>query len=135
MPTINAPATELSTVQEILILSISIQQHLGVDKIAVIMDQAIYMYDKATEVAWKHKHKFKNILLMMGNFHAICNMLSVIGKLFRDAGLRDLVVESGLLAEGSIDKVLDGKQYNRGVRLHKLTYGALMRLVWSRFIE
>ena len=80
LPTINAPATELSTVQEILILSISIQQHLGVDKIAVIMDQAIY--EKATEVAWKHKHKFKNILLMMGNFHVICNMLSVIGNCF-----------------------------------------------------
>ncbi|KAG1671659.1 hypothetical protein GQR58_016336 [Nymphon striatum] len=62
-------------------------------------------------------------------------MLSIIGKLFRDAGLRDLAVESGVIAEGSIDKVLDGKQYNRGVRLHKLTYEALMRLVWKGFLE
>ena len=54
---------------------------------------------------------------------------------FCDAGLRDLAVESGMIAEGSIDKVLDGKEYNRGVRLHKLIYGALMRLVRSRFIE
>ncbi|KAG1651588.1 hypothetical protein GQR58_026913 [Nymphon striatum] len=50
-------------------------------------------------------------------------------------GLRDLAVESGVIAEGSIDKVLDGKQYNRGVRLHKLTYEALMRLVWKGFLE
>ena len=27
--------------------------------------------------------------------------------------------------------VLDGKQYNRAVRLHKLTYETLMRLAWS----
>ncbi|KAG1676877.1 Selenocysteine lyase [Nymphon striatum] len=124
LPTINAPATELSTVQELLSQSVFIQQHLSLDKIAVIMDQTAYA--KAAEVAWKHKLRFESLLLMMGNFHIICNMLSIIGKLFRDAGLRDLAVESGVIAEGSIDKVLDGKQYNRGVRLHKLTYEALM---------
>ncbi|KAG1651429.1 hypothetical protein GQR58_027101 [Nymphon striatum] len=133
LPTINAPATELSTVQELLSQSVFIQQHLSLDKIAIIMDQALYA--KAAEVAWKHKLRFDSLLLMMGNFHIICNMLSIIGKLFRDAGLRDLAVESGVIAEGSIDKVLDGKQYNRGVRLHKLTYEALMRLVWKGFLE
>ena len=97
------------------------------------MDQALYA--KATEVAWKQQIKFESIVLMMGNFHIICNLLSVIGKMFRDAGLRDLAVESGVIAEGSIEKVLDGKQYNRGVRLHKLTYEALMRLAWAGFFE
>ncbi|KAG1652132.1 Organic cation transporter protein [Nymphon striatum] len=133
LPTINAPATELSTVQELLSQSVFIQQHLSLDKIAVIMDQALYA--KAAEVAWKHTLRFESLLLMMGNFHIICNMLSIIGKLFRDAGLRDLAVESGVIAEGSIDKVPDGKQYNRGVQLHKLTYEALMRLVWKGFLE
>ena len=72
---------------------------------------------------------------MMGNFHVICNLLSIIGKLFRDAGLRDLAVEAGVIAEGSIDKVLDGKQYNRRVRIHKLVYEAFMRLIWAEFLE
>ena len=67
------------------------------------MDQALYA--KATEVIWKHKLKFETIQLMMGNFHIICNLLSIIGKMFRVAGLRDLAVESGVIAEGSIDKV------------------------------
>ena len=55
--------------------------------------------------------------------------------MFRDAGLRDLAVQSGVIAEGSIDKVLDGRQYNRGVRLHKLTYEAMMRLIWCGFLD
>jgi len=55
---------------------------------------------------------------MMGNFHIICNLLSITGKMFRDAGLRDLSVESEVIAEGSTDKVLDGKQYKRGEHLH-----------------
>ena len=133
LPTINAPATELTTVQEILSQSASIQEYIGLDKVAVVMDQALYA--KATEVAWKQQQRFEKVILMMGNFHVICNMLSIIGKLFRDAGLRDLAVESGVIAEGSIDKVLDGRQYNRGVRLHKLTYEAMMRLVWRSFLE
>ena len=69
---------------------------------------------------------------MMGNFHSIYNLLSTIGKLFGDAGHRDLAVESGVIAEGSI---IDGKQYNRAVWLHKLTYETLIRLAWSGFEE
>ena len=44
-------------------------------------------------------------------------------------------MESGVITEGSINKVLDGKQYNKTVRLHKLTYETLMRLAWSGFEE
>ena len=42
----------------------------------------------------------------MGVFHTICTMLAVIGKRFGDAGLRDLSVESGVIAGGSIAGVL-----------------------------
>ena len=59
----------------------------------------------------------------------------MMGKLFADAGLRDLAEESGVIAEGSINKVLYGKQYNRAVRLHKLTYETLMILASSGFEE
>ena len=83
----------------------------------------------------QHPEQYGTLNLMMGNFHSICNLLFTIGKLFGDAGLRDLAVQSGVIAEGSINKVLDGKQYDRAVRLHKLTYETLMRLTWSGFEE
>ena len=70
----------------------------------MVLDQALFA--KATEMS------------------TISNLMSIIGKMFGDAGLRDL-------AEGSINKVLEGKQYNRAVRLHKLTHEALMRIAWS----
>jgi len=56
-------------------------------------------------------------------------------SLFGSAGLRDLAVESGIIAEGSIEKVLLGQQYNRAVRLHKIVYEGMMRQVWSGFLE
>ena len=38
-----------------------------------------------------------------------------------------------MIAEGSVSGVMEGRKYNRVVRLHKLVYQALMRQVWSRF--
>ena len=81
------------------------------------MDQALFA--KAAEIAWKQKELFPNILLRMGTFHTICNALSILGKRFRDAGLKDICIEAGIVAEGSINGVLDGKHYNRAVRVHK----------------
>ena len=42
--------------------------------------------------------------------------MSIIGKRFQDTGLKDLAVESGVIAEGSVEGVLEGKRYNRAVR-------------------
>ena len=66
----------------------------------------------------------------MGTFHTICNALSILGKRFGEGGLKDICIEAELVAEGSINGVLDGKHYNR---VHKNIYEALMRLAWAGF--
>lgn len=76
---------------------------------------------------------FENIVLRMGTFHTICTFLSIIEKRLEDAGLKDIFVESGVLAEGSVAVVLEGRKYNRAIRVHKLMYEAFMRLSWSGF--
>ena len=75
--------------------------------------------------------KFKNIILRMGAIHTICNLLSTTGKTFQDAGLHDLCVESGVIAEGYISAFVEGRKYNRAVRLHNIVYVAMMRLAWK----
>ena len=42
-------------------------------------------------------------------FHTISYLLSVIAKIFVPAGLRDLIVESNVIREGSVDGILNGK--------------------------
>ena len=131
LPTIDAPATDMATVHEVLVQLLKIKNTLKLKSIVLVFDQALYA--KATEVQWKQIERFKDIVLRMGVFHTTCTLLSIIGKRFQDAGLRDLCVESGVIAEGSVAGVLDGRRYNRGVRLHKIMYEALMRLVWQGF--
>lgn len=95
------------------------------------MDQALCA--KAAEIIWKGC--FRNIVLRMGTFHTICNALSILGERFGDGGLKDILIESQIIAEGSINGVFDGKHYNRAVRAHKCIYEAMMRLEWSEVIQ
>ncbi len=131
LPTINAPATNMSTVLEILNQSANIIEELYLDSIICVFDQALYA--KAAEIKWKYPERFGKIILRLGAFHTTCTLLAIIGKRFRDAGLRDLCIEANIIAEGSISSVLDGKMYNRGIRTHKLIYEALLKLAWKSF--
>ena len=69
---------------------------------------------KAMEVLWKQE-RFKDLVVMMGGFHLFMTLLAIIGSRFGDAGLKDVAVHSEVIAEGSIDSILSGKHYNRGV--------------------
>ena len=55
--------------------------------------------------------------------------MNVISKRFKDAGLQDLLIQSGAIAEGSIDSALIGKICNRGVWCYKLMYEVLYHLL------
>ena len=54
---------------------------------------------------WKHKIKFKDIVIMLGGFHMLMMFLGAVGKRFGDGGLKYLAVQSEVVAEGSVDKV------------------------------
>ncbi|KAK3750817.1 hypothetical protein QZH41_000085, partial [Actinostola sp. cb2023] len=119
--------------QDFIYGSVKIKDTLLLKSIVVVFDQALY--SKAVEIIWKKEEQFKDIVPRMGVFHTICTLLAVIGKRFQDAGLRDLCVEARVIAEGSVNGVLDGHRYNRAVRFHKLMYEALMRVAWKGFIS
>ena len=95
-----------------------IQKQLQLPYIICVFDQAIYA--KAIELTWKHPHLFKELVIRMGDFHTVSNFMATIGKRFQDAGLRDLAVESDVIAEGSSQAVMECRLYNRTLRFHKL---------------
>ena len=72
-------------------------------------------------------------MLRMGTFHTILNFLSITGKRFQDGGLKNIVIEAGVVAEGSVSSVMEGR-HNRAVRTRKYIYEALLRLAWKLFI-
>ena len=81
------------------------------------------------------KAKIQQLVLMMGMFHMLMIFMHILSKRFSAAGLRDVLNQSGVVAEGSVDKALSGKMYNRGIRLYKLTYEAITRKVFDVIVS
>ena len=118
----------MSTIYEILNRCLAIKETLKQSAIVCVFDQ----YSKAVEIKWKTPNQYKDCILMLGMFHMLMMYLGIIGKHFNEAGLRDVLIQSQILAEGSVDKALTGKIYNRAVRSCKLMYEALHRLLISK---
>ena len=98
-----------------------------------MFDQAIY--SKAIVIKWKTPTKYKSCIIMLGMFHMIMMYLGIIGERFKDAGMKDVLIQSEVISGGSIDRAFSGKMYNRGVRYNKLFYEALYRLLVEKFEE
>ena len=64
----------------------------------------------------------------MGAFHLSCIFIAVIGKQFGAAGLKDVCIEVSLIGTGFVDRVLKGKQYNKGARALKIINECLEQL-------
>ena len=128
---LDSPATDLKTAYEVLSKGCEIRDRLQLKAVACVFDQAFYA--KAMDVYWKHKTLFDGLVVMTGGFHLLTMLLGVIGSRIGDAGIRELPVQSDVVAEGSMDKVISGKHYNRAVRLHKILYEALMRVLMQEF--
>ncbi len=122
----------MSTINELLNRALAIKNELKLKEIVCVFDQAIYC--KAIEIKLKHMDQFNEVILRMGTFHVTCIFILIMGKIFQDAGLRDILTETDLIAGGSVSSVLDGKMYNHGINAHKFIYDALLRLVFDVFL-
>ena len=57
--------------------------------------------------------------------------MHILSKRFADAGLRYVFIQSGVIAEGTVDRALCEKMYNGGLRMYKLMYEAIKRKVFD----
>lgn len=98
-----------------------------------VLDMAIYA--KAVEILMNPRYidLKKFIVLRLGGFHTMCIFIAVIGKRFGDAGLRDIIIESNLLGESSVDQMLRGKHYNNAMRVLKYLYDVFKRHMIESF--
>ena len=133
LPVVDASPTELNTVNTILHRSVEIANQLELPSIAVVVDQAIYA--KAQTIRWQTPVFKDHVVLRLGAFHTTMTALACMGKRFRDAGLQDILIESDIVAVGSVNGVMNGHHYNRSIRCHKLMAEALHVLRWDSFLE
>ncbi len=97
------------------------------------MDQQLYAI--AQQVKWSKPQELESNVLRLGGFHGMCAFIASIGKLWAAGGLKDLLVDSDVYAENTVDQMLAGKQFFRAVRGITLAYECLMQFWLSSFLE
>ena len=105
---LDAPARAICTIYCMMEYSLQIKDQLNVKSIACVYDQAIYA--KTYQINCKEQEKFQDLLWMMETFHIILTFLAVISSRFKDAGLRDILIQSSVVAEGSVDTIFPGSR-------------------------
>ena len=130
MPPINFSINENATVQYIIEQSQAASLQVGQQYCIVTFDLAVAK--KAYSLVWQQPD-FKNVIVRMGVFHTICSIFGALGKKMKGSGLSEIVIEAGVCASGSLDKVMSGKHFNRALRVHKVMLEALERLLIQKF--
>lgn len=134
LPVVDASPTDKATVHAILLKSLHIAQSLKLPSVVLVMDQAIYA--KAQEIRWQGIPEFREkLVIRLGEFHTSMAFLGVLGKRYEHSGLRHIAIESCLVAEGSINGVMNGHHFNRSLRCHKIISEALHRLRLQEYME
>ena len=67
--------------------------------------------EKAGLAEESSQEKRESIRSSPSTSRVLCTLLSIIGKRFQDTGLKDLCMESRVVAEGSVSSLLEGRSY------------------------
>ena len=92
-------------------------------------------YVHIVELKLENSIQFENIVLVLGPFHLQLSFIYCIYRRFRGLGIADVLVSAGVIAEGSVDEALRGKQYRRGVRCITLMREALIHSRIKEFLS
>lgn len=101
--------THPDVVAESVNYCVGVAKKLGQDHCVITCDQAIY--EIVLGLQKKYPEKYGNIIIRMGGFHIAMNFLGAIGYLMKETGIEDILVDSGICQPGTVNKLLDGKDY------------------------
>ncbi|GFU98408.1 hypothetical protein TNCV_3652391 [Trichonephila clavipes] len=120
---INDSLNNKSVVLETIKQSKKICEEVKQSSIQVTYDLAIAKV--ALQIQATKKPDFDNLFIHLGAFHIMMASFKAVGKIIIDCGLTNVMVQSNLLACGSVSGFLEAKHLNRCKRLHPLMALAL----------
>ena len=100
-----------------------ISESVGQSEVVITFDLTMYVMAKQIQLRYRP-----------GGFQVALHYLAIVGKKYRSSGLEDILIESGVYAAGTTSVLMNGRSYSWGVRLHKLCFEALFRLLWKAFL-
>lgn len=122
-PIIMSKPTDYSTIYTTLLGSKEVATSLGQSHIPVVFDMGLLT--KALEKVWSQDKKLQGVIPVEGGMHLLMSVFAGIGHLYGDAGLKQLLIDSGTYALGTVNNILLGKDFDRALTAFKLVDEAL----------
>lgn len=133
LTTINASPTNKSVVLETMNQSKIVADECGEDYMQVTYDLAIAKV--ALQIQSTDKGRFDNLFIHLGSFHIMMAFFKAVGKFIDNCGLTNIMVDTKMLANGSVNSFIAGKHFNRCKRLHPIMALALQILHFEKFVQ
>ena len=127
-----SPPSDFNTVYTVLEREETLFGRIEEELIILTWDEALY--SKAQIIKWRNANEFENPFNRMGGFHRATNYMGDIGTIMEGSWFEDCLVELGICSSAVISKINGEKNYNRGMRAHKLLFEAISSLKWKAFI-
>lgn len=125
LPFVNAPPSNLDTINTVLIMAAQKTIQNGQTTTLVTFDQPLYAKarDIVAEASERQEPLLSSIIVRLGGFHLLMSFMGGIGYIMAGSGLKELW--STIFAPNSVIHMLGGHAYSRALRAHFLTYLAL----------
>ena len=133
LPNMRQPITGLDFIQETLVLTQRCVQLCRQPYGVVSYD--LNAAKPAMQMQATEKPKYDNVFIMPGVFHVEMAFFKALGKLIEVSGGPTMLIETDVLATGSLNGFLIGKHFNRCKRLHPILGLALEILHFQVFID
>jgi len=130
-PILMAPPNDPATIYTTLLRSKEAANSLGFDHVPVFFDMGLLT--KALEITWANPESLAGVIPCDGGMHFVMSILAGIGAVYGDAGLRSLLVDSGLFASGTVSNILTGKDFEKAVFAMKVIDEALTKRLLIQF--
>ena len=98
--------------------SLKLSSECGKHNIAVTYD--LTTAKLALQIQAEESTEFDNIFVTLGSFHTELAFFNACGKIISESGALHILNESLVLAAGSTNGFIKGKNYNRCKRIHEL---------------
>lgn len=132
LPPISTPITEYDTIIEMFKVSRELRKQSNMSYTHITLDAGTAI--KAYHVIWNRPSLWSDIIIHLGDFHAMMAFFGVIGRLVSNSGFEEVLFQAGHCTSGSITGVISGKHYNRCWLVHEAFSEALERLFIMRFL-
>lgn len=131
---INKSPVSNAVIQKTMNIALEIAKECSQKNLIVVYDMAIAIkaFKIQSELA---PSPFDDLFIFIGPFHTELSYFKAVGKLIVDSGICSLLVQSGLLANGSVNGFLTGKHFNRCKTLHPVVSVTFKALHFRKFLS